>query len=186
MLVSLALKYKEVTYLNITPAPHTLPILEAQGYKRYCSGRFTAVPALSSWCAGVRVKAVSRGFCTSEDLQPSEVELLLTHASYGCISLVCSSGKRAHPFVFAPRRKFGVIRYAYLVYCRNLEDFVRFAGPLGRFLVRRGVPLVVLDTDGPIPRVYGHYSKNHPKYFKGPDRPRLGDLAYSERAVLGV
>jgi hypothetical protein len=25
-----------------------------------------------------------------------------------------------------------------------------------------------------------------PKYFKGPQRPRLGDLAYSENAVMGV
>jgi hypothetical protein len=25
-----------------------------------------------------------------------------------------------------------------------------------------------------------------PKYFKGPRRPRLGDLAYTEHAVLGV
>ena len=24
------------------------------------------------------------------------------------------------------------------------------------------------------------------KYFKGPQRPRLGDLAYTEYAVLGV
>jgi hypothetical protein len=25
-----------------------------------------------------------------------------------------------------------------------------------------------------------------PKYFKGPQRPRLGDLAYTEYALLGV
>ena len=25
-----------------------------------------------------------------------------------------------------------------------------------------------------------------PKYFKGPQQPRLGDLAYTEYAVLGV
>src|SRR5882724_3769733 len=46
LLVSRALRHKNVTYTNITPAPHTLPILEAQGYRRYCSGRFVAVPAL--------------------------------------------------------------------------------------------------------------------------------------------
>jgi hypothetical protein len=25
-----------------------------------------------------------------------------------------------------------------------------------------------------------------PKYFKGPDRPRLGDLAYTEIAMFGM
>ena len=25
-----------------------------------------------------------------------------------------------------------------------------------------------------------------PKYFKGPQRPRLGDLAYTEYAIMGV
>jgi hypothetical protein len=79
-----------------------------------------------------------------------------------------------------------LVRYAYLAYCRDLEDFVRFAGPLGRFLAWRGFPLVVLDSNGPIRGLVGTYSAAYPKYFKGPDQPRLGDLAYSERVVCGV
>src|ERR1700694_4365057 len=39
-------KLKKITYLNISAAPHTLPILEAQGYRRYSRGVFVAVPAL--------------------------------------------------------------------------------------------------------------------------------------------
>src|SRR5215469_2841087 len=39
MLIAVALKHKQVTYFNITPAPHTLPILQAQGYKQSSSGR---------------------------------------------------------------------------------------------------------------------------------------------------
>src|SRR5690242_14267315 len=46
ILVSQALKHREVTYFNITPDPSTLPILEAQGYVRYCSGRFISIPSL--------------------------------------------------------------------------------------------------------------------------------------------
>jgi len=30
----------------------------------------------------------------------------------------------------------------------------------------------------------GAYFRGHPKYFKGPDQPRLGDLAYSELAMF--
>ena len=42
LLVSQALKHKDVTYLNISSAPHTRPMLEAQGYTRYSNGVFVA------------------------------------------------------------------------------------------------------------------------------------------------
>jgi hypothetical protein len=185
MLVSRALKHRNVTYFNITPDPHTLPMLEAQGYVRYCAGRLVSIPALSGWSYGSRVGAVAPGICVGDDLPSSEIELLLAHASYGCMSLICSSAGRRHPFVFVPCRKFDLLPYAYLAYCRDLQDFVRFAGPLGRFLAWRGFPLVVLDTDGPVRGLIGSYSATSPKYFKGPYQPRLGDLAYSERTLFG-
>jgi hypothetical protein len=184
MLVSRALRHRHVTYFNLTPAPHTLPILEAQGYVRYCGGRFLAIPAISSWSSGSRVETVAHNICPGEDMLSSEIDLLLAHASYGCMSLTCSSANRRHPFVFMPRRKFG-LPFAYLVYCRDLKDFVRFAGPLGRFLVRHGIAAVVLDSNGPIDGLVGTYSDAFPKYFKGPDQPRLGDWTYSERVMFG-
>jgi hypothetical protein len=185
ILVSHALKHKHVTYFNITPAPATVPILEAQGYARYCTGRVLSVPALSGWFRGVSVNSATSEARSLIDLPSAEIELLLSHAQYGCRSLICRSENRAHPFVFATGRRLGLIRYAYLVYCRDLDDFVRFAGPLGRFLLLRGYPLVAVDSNGPIRGLVGKYSAAFPKYFKGPDQPRLGDLAYSERAIFG-
>ena len=41
MLASRVLRHKNVTYLNITPDPHTLPMIAAQGYVRYSSGRLS-------------------------------------------------------------------------------------------------------------------------------------------------
>ena len=185
MLASHALRYKQVTYFNITPDPHTLPILEAQGYIRYCAGRFMAAPALSAWSAGSHVQRVTSEICSGDDLPSWERELLLKHARYGCISLTCSSEGRSHPFVFLPRRKMGMVPCAYLAYCDHMDDFVRFAGPLGRFLAQRGIPLIALDSNGPIKGLVGRYSGGFPKYFKGPDQPRLGDWAYSERVMFG-
>jgi hypothetical protein len=81
----------------------------------------------------------------------------------------------------------GVIPCAQLIYCSDIGDFVRFAGPVGRRLARHGSPLVIVDANAPIPGLLGWYSRgNMPKYFKGPQRPRLGDLAYTEHAVMGV
>jgi hypothetical protein len=56
MLVSQALRDKSVTYINISPAPHTRPIIEAQGFSRYCEGIFFAVPSLSGLFDAAEVK----------------------------------------------------------------------------------------------------------------------------------
>ena len=47
LLVSQALRHKEVTYLNVSAAPHTWPIIEAQGFSRYSEGIFISLPALN-------------------------------------------------------------------------------------------------------------------------------------------
>jgi hypothetical protein len=187
ILVSHALTHQHVTYFNITPDPKTLPILEAQGYVRYCAGRFVTVPMLFASSRSCHVELAAPGICAAEDLPWYETELLLNHADYGGISVTCfSSADGRHPFVFLPLRKAGVVRYAYLAYCRHLEEFVRFAGPLGRFLARRGFTLVFVDSNGPINGLTGRYFDGFPKYFKGPDKPRLGDIAYSERIMFGL
>jgi hypothetical protein len=142
------------------------------------------VPALSAQSCDARVQVVASDPGARDGLSPSEIELLLAHARYGCVSLICRSANRVHPFIFRLRR-VRFVPVAYLVYCRALEDFVRFAGPLGRFLAWRGCPFVILDSNGPIRGLIGRYFGSYPKYFKGPHPPRLGDLAYSELAMFG-
>jgi hypothetical protein len=178
---------RTVTYLNITPAPHTRPIVRAQGYHQYNKGVFAALPALRFRADGAEVVAAAADPPPSVQVEPFEHELLLEHATYGCMSLWCIAADRAHPFVFRPRVHKGIIPCAQLVYCRGVEDFVRFAGSIGRFLTLRGRPLVLIDSNGPIPGLLGKYfDARMPKYFKGPDRPRLGDLAYTETAMFGI
>jgi hypothetical protein len=186
MLVSRVLRHKDVTYLNITSAPHTRRILEAQGYTQYCSGVFAAFPLLGRWPLGGRIEQVSDRTRPGDGLLPSDIAILRDHARFGCISVVCSVGGVRYPFVFAPRRKRGILPFAFLVYCRGTESFVTCAAPIGRFLALRATPLVVLDADGPVPGLVGWYRGTNPKYFKGPCRPALGDVAYTERAILGV
>ncbi len=186
LMVAQALKQKDVTYLNVSSAPHTRPIVEAQGYTRYAGGSFVALASLSA------VPKISLRI-TPGDMHPQapcedyERELLDEHAARGCTSLWCETTERAYPFAFRTRRLKGVIPCEQLVYCRDIEDFVRFARPLGRHLARRGTPLVILDANGPVPGLRGKYFVDaKPKYFKGPVQPRLGDLAYTEIALFGV
>jgi len=187
LLVSRAVAHKDVTYLNISPAPHTRPIIEAQGFSRYSDGVFVAVPMLSGLFRSAGVKVFDAQKRPTVSFDPFEEEILRQHAAHGCISLWCATSERAYPFVFRPRLAKNLIPYTQMIYCREIDEFVHFAGPLGRYLALRGKPFVILDAGGPIPGLAGVYRRGSmPKYFKGPQKPRLGDLAYTEYAVIGV
>lgn len=187
LLVSNAIRRRDVTYFNVSPAPHTLPVLEAQGYSRYCDGLLLTLPLLCRRSSDAQVRKITSGVSTH--LPAVEETLLLRHSAYGCIALLCVSHDGVFPFVFAPCRasiKRARAPYARLVYCRDAGDFIRFARPLGLFLARCGFLLVMIDSNGRGAELPGFYLPNRPKYFKGPHKPRLGDLAYSEVALFDV
>jgi len=188
LLSAIALKHKHVTYVNVTPAPATWKILEAQGYKRYCNGLFFALPALAR--GGGVVSAMTAGSAKPDDVSQNDFDLLTRHAGYGCLSLINRTSRGAMPFVLAPFRirqgRIGLPAMQ-LIYCRSIDDFVACAGALGRFLLARGKPLVIVDANGPIRGLTGfHSSARGQKYFRGPNPPRLGDLADTEFALYGV
>jgi len=187
LLVAHALRHKNVTYLNVSAAPHTWPIIEAQGFSRYCEGVVIALPILNTSLHEPPVEVFDAHRAPNVRFDPSEQELLLRHAEYGCISLWCATAERAYPFIFRRRLVKHLIPCVRMIYCSDIGDFVRFAGPIGRYLARRGRFIVIVDANGPIPGLVGTFRSGiMPKYFKGPQRPRLGDLAYTEYAVLGV
>ena len=183
MLVSAALKLKHVTYVNISAAAHTRPILEAQGYRQYSQGQFVALPALAS-ARGVR----ARRFDPTRDRGLAEFDLIQAHAAVGCLAVVCDTPDgRREPFLFLRRRMayapFGVLQ---LVYCRDTQGFAAAAGAIGRLLLAQGVLAVLCDAPGPLRGLAGLFFKDKaPRYFRGPDQPRLNDLAFTELVVFG-
>lgn len=183
-------KRKDVTYFNVTPATPTWPILEAQGFKIYCRGLSFSLPGLSRNRGGMRVETVTADTTAVAGLPDHELELLRRHAGYGCLSLVCRNDTAAVPFVFFRlRKRRGIIPLPALQlgFCREMADYVRCAGAIGRHLVWRGCPIVIADANGPIPGLADIYSEARGrKYFKGPHQPRLGDLADTELAIYGM
>jgi hypothetical protein len=187
LLAAKTLGHDNVTYLNLTAAPHTRPIVRAQGYSQYSTGIFVAMPALQVFSREAGVRLVEARRHPDADCDPFECDLLLEHEGYGCLSLWAVTSDGAYPFVFRPRVVKGVIGCAQLVYCRDLDNFVRLAGPIGRYLAARARFLIIIDSNGSIPGLAGKYLADRmPKFFQGPDRPRLGDLAYTEVAMFGV
>ena len=187
LLISQAIKHKNVTYVNISPAMHTRPIVEAQGFSRYSSGQFVTIPALCRTPNATGADVIAADGIADAGFDPSERELLSIHQAHGCVSLWAVTPERAYPFVFMPRRVKGVIPCAQLVYCRDLADFVRLARPIGRYLAKRLRPTVIIDSNGPIPGLAGiYFDDKSPKYFKGPHQPSSGDLAYTEAVMFGL
>jgi hypothetical protein len=186
-LVAHALKQKDVTFLNISAVPQTLPILQVQGYVRYSRGICIAMAALSRNPAEEYARVIAADARPAAPFDAADRELLLEHAGFGCISLWVETPERAYPFVFRPRLAKRLLPCAQLVYCRDMADFVRFARPLGRHLASRGRPFVILDANGPIPGLVGRYFEGTmARYFKGAAPPRQGDLAYTEAALFGM
>jgi hypothetical protein len=190
LLTKIAQKNKEVTYINISAATWTWPIIEMQGFRSYCSGLFFSVPVLSLAGPRIKIEAVTPNTAAIDGLSAAEVELLTRHARYGCLSLVCRTADgEALPFILQPlriRKGWIAAPAMQLIYCRDIAEYVRCAGPIGRRLLSRGMISVVLDANGRVLGLVGLYTEMRGrKYFKGPHQPRLADLADTELVLYG-
>lgn len=181
-----AIKHREVTYVNVSPAAETWPVIEAQGFTCFSAGTFAAVPALAPPFTGVKVIRYEDDGARLASIE--ERSLLSDHVSYGCLSLTCIARRSSCPFVF--RRRVvagGALPAAQLIYSRSIEDVVRFAGPVGRFLARHGMLVVLIPADAPVQGLAGRYYADRPRmYYKGQNRPTAGDLSYTEAAMFGL
>jgi len=186
-LTKAAVNRADVTYVNISPSPHTWAIIEAQGFTRYTFGQTVAFPALSASVANSSVLEFQAAADYGPTLSEEERRVLTSHRDYGCLAYVVMENGNANPFIFRPRRiNRGIVPALQLVYCRDVCDFARLAGPIGRTLARRGMFVVCLDAVGPLPGLVGKYfaDRGHRRYFKGSERPRIGDLTDSELVLF--
>jgi hypothetical protein len=177
--------HKDVTYINVSALPAARPIIMAQGFRCYSRGQYLAIPALHLKSTEGTVKIC--GIHTAPDVrfETADQELLAAHAGFDCMSLWCVTRERAYPFIFVPRIFNRILPGVELIYCRDIEDLVRFAGPLGRFLAARGKLVIATGTNGPIAGLPGRYFEGKwPRFFKGPAPPRLGDISYTQAAMF--
>jgi hypothetical protein len=182
-----SVKRAEVVYMNISPAVHTRKVIEALGFSRFSQGQIFTAPLLSRARRKARIFAFSANAPEAALLPEAERQILSEHAAIGCRALICVSEGRAYPFAFQPRNVLrNLISCPQLIYCRDVSEFVAFAHAIGRYLLFRSGPLCVLDAIDDMPGLVGRFfTGRFPKYFKGPARPNLGDLAYTELVLLG-
>jgi hypothetical protein len=187
LLHAVAVGAKQVTYINISPAKHTRQGIEALRFKRFCDGQIVFAPALSAARRYARVFDYAADSAEAALLPDHERAILADHATFGCRALICVEDGVAHPFVLQRRTAFRrLLPCQQLIYCRSMDEFVTFAGSIGRHLLLRAWPIFIADANGPVPGLVGRYFADiGPKYFKGPAPPALGDLSYTELVILG-
>jgi len=163
-------------YLNTSPADHTRKSMASMGWTQYNFGRSVAFPALI-WGTGK----------VSEDIPDSLPErgLLEDHRAWGCVSVVCLKDDVISPFVFRARRvtpfKLPIME---LIYCRDTSEFERCGAALGRWFLSRGSLGFILD--GKVKHMPSVYAEGkEPRLYKGPRPPKLNDLAYTEKVLVG-
>jgi hypothetical protein len=184
LFASRALKRKDVTYLNISARPAARPIIKAQGFAQYSRGQFVALPALHLKC-DTHARVTNVDTVPDAAFDAADRDLLAAHAEFGCTSVWCVTAERAYPFVFLPRMFKRWMPGVQLIYCRDVRDVVRFARPIGRYLAARGLFLLSIDANGPIPNMIGTYLAGKSiRFFKGQACPRMGDLAYTQAAMF--
>jgi hypothetical protein len=192
LLVHRALRHKQVTFINTSPADNTLATIKAQGFERFCAGVFAAAPALTMRAWTGKVIRLGDSAHAQDYLTDFEVALLRDHAARGCLSLVLQHNGNSYPIILRRRLVGRNAPYmgmpcAQLIYVRELECVVRMSGLIGRYLAVRGMPVLLIGTNQKIAGLPGkYYAGRAPMYYKGPDRPRLGDLAYTEAALFGA
>ena len=187
LMVTMAIKRKQAIYLNTSPAPATLPILAAMGYRMLTAGQFLSAPILSPRGLAAKVTRIEADTELAGYPDQAELALLRAHAALGCIALVCRDADGWAPLVFMRREiRYSPVGTVQLAYCRQPSDLARFAGALGLALLKAGHMLVLSDSNGPVPGLAGRFFKDKaPKYYRGPTPPRLNDLAFTEAVIFG-
>jgi len=174
LLISLATRLKPVTYLSAAPSPHTSRMLQSHGFSPYNFGRTAAFALPGRGRVSERIP---------DDL--AEAQLLRDHRAMGWVSLAVEKDGVMSPFVLRPRRLGkGKVPVMEVMFCRGADDLRRCAPALARYFLPRGSLGFLIDGD--MEMVLSHYVEGRePRYFKGPHRPVLGDLAFTEKAIFG-
>lgn len=188
LLVLRGVRHDVASYVNISPAKHTLPTIEAQGFTKAVAGCFIGMPALAAVRRGATAHWVSDKANRSNLMPTVDADLLADHARFGCLGLWLDTPDGGYPLVFRKRvLRFGRLPCAMLLYCRSLEVVERFAGPIGRALAGRGLPLLLVGTGRPLHGMPGrHFPAKLPIYQKGDPAPSGVDLSYTEAALFGL
>ncbi len=179
-----SLKAKDVTFLDCSPTPAVVPIVEQFGFEPYTGGSLL-LDARAAFRTGPKVQKLTPetlASCGGADRERIEENL-----SYGCQGFVAHDENGvAVPILYRVSRVKRHVPVARFVYGAP-TTILAHAGAIARRLLVRSIPLMLLDwpTEAAVPfgRALPAYGV---RYKRGDNTPDLGDLLDTEYALFGI
>lgn len=177
-----AARHPEVTSTNLSAAAHTLKTLDRFGFQPWSTGQTVGIA--TGRRGGARV--LGPGAALAAGLDRATHRILADHAAMGCEAFCLETAAGLVPLVFLQRKVRGWIPAAQLIYCQDLNALLAEGRAAWLHLLRRGLPLLILDASGPLDGIRGKfYPGRAAKYFRGPRPVHAVDHTYSEMVYLG-
>jgi hypothetical protein len=184
-----ALAAKGVTYLDCSPTPEVVPVIERFGFAPFTGGALM-LDARMSLRRGQRVTALTPEAVTSGPLAETGVpqaDRIVENLRYGCQGLIARDAEgRPVPVLYRVARVKRHIPIARFVYGAP-ETIAAHAGSIAAYLLARGIPVAHVDwpvgTEPPVGRLLPRYGV---RYRRGAGALPVGDLLDTEYAVFGI
>jgi hypothetical protein len=181
-----ATRGSNVSYINTSARPNTYKIIQAQGFRKYSKGQFIIMNLLHALDRNKGADMLVHEDASGYYHNMPEFELMKVHARLGSICLWGLKDGHAHPFILQKKKLKGFLPAAQLIFCRDVTDVSTFIGPLSRHLMSRGIFIISMDANEPIPNLHGVYFEGlEPRFYKGV-APSQGDLAYTLNAISPI
>ncbi|HCQ65666.1 MAG TPA: hypothetical protein DIU07_11165 [Rhodobacteraceae bacterium] len=179
-----ALKAEDVTFLDCSPTPDVVPIVEKHGFEPY-SGGSLMLDARAAVRRGPKVARLTAQ--ALEECRHPEAARIAENIRYGCRGMLAHDADGAPvPILYRVARVKRHIPVARFVYGAP-ETILAHAGAIARHLIARGVPLALVDwpvgAEAPTGRMLPDYGV---RYKRGADTLPLGDLLDTEYALFGI
>jgi len=179
-----ALRPKDVSFTDCSPAPHVLPIITKFGFCPYSCGTLLIDPR-----ASLRSSAPIRNIRTTlpEQIAPDLRITIESHLSYGCRGFLIEGQRQCPmPVLYRTTRLKRAVPSARIVY-GDPDIIIANAGGLMRKLMRRGIMLMLIDLPcGSNPTLGRIFPEYEVRYVRGPNIPDVGDLLDTEVSVFGL
>ncbi len=182
-----ALKTKDVTWLDCSPTPPVVPMIERFGFRPYSAGS-VLLDARAAVRRGPAVAPLKPEALAA--LKPEARERIEANLRAGCRGLVAlgvqGGGNGEQPLLYRVARVKRHVPVARFVYGAP-EVILTHAGAIARHLLARGIPLALVDRPigaaVPVGRALPGYGV---RYKRGDDAPPVGDLLDTEYALFGI
>jgi hypothetical protein len=175
----------DVTYTNLSAVPHTIKTIRGFGFHEWTAGQLICTSLRGGRSHGSG-RLLSPRDAEGAGLAEAEASRLADHERLGCVTAVVETPHGLQPLIFLRRRIKRAVPCAQLIYCADVAVLVDHGRAISAALAKRGLPLMLVDSSGPVPGLTGRYvPAKASKYLKGSRPANAVDHTYSEMVLLG-